>query len=89
MQGLMQDHPLSLEHFFDRAENLFHDKHVVTATATPSGTGVSAVRFRILHAAPHLTAVVGHARRCSRRLHRRLGEVRNVVGRFNAPRRAG
>ncbi|HEV7721976.1 MAG TPA: long-chain fatty acid--CoA ligase [Iamia sp.] len=34
MQGLMQDHPLSLEHFFDRAENLFHDKRVITATAT-------------------------------------------------------
>lgn len=38
MQGLMQDHPLSLEHFFDRAENLFHDKHVVTATATGKET---------------------------------------------------
>ncbi|HEX7132552.1 MAG TPA: long-chain fatty acid--CoA ligase [Iamia sp.] len=34
----MQDHPLSLEHFFDRAENLFHDKHVVTATATGKET---------------------------------------------------
>jgi fatty-acyl-CoA synthase len=38
MLGLMQDHPLSLEHFFDRAENLFHDKHVVTATATGKET---------------------------------------------------
>ncbi len=34
MQGLMQDHPLTLEHFFHRAERLFHDKRVVTATAT-------------------------------------------------------
>lgn len=34
MQGLMQDHPLSLVHFFDRAERLFHDKRIVTATAT-------------------------------------------------------
>ena len=38
MQGLMQDHPLSLEHFFDRAENLFHDKKIVTATATGKET---------------------------------------------------
>jgi len=38
MQGLMQDHPLSLEHFFDRAENLFHDKRVITATATGKET---------------------------------------------------
>ncbi|WCO65183.1 long-chain fatty acid--CoA ligase [Iamia majanohamensis] len=34
MQGLMQDHPLTLVHFFDRAERLFADKGVVTATAT-------------------------------------------------------
>ena len=33
MQGLMQDHPLSLEHFFDRAERLFFDKQVITMTA--------------------------------------------------------
>ena len=38
MLGLMQDHPLSLEHFFDRAENLFHDKTIVTATATGKET---------------------------------------------------
>jgi len=34
VQGLMQDHPLSLVHFFDRAERLFTDKAIVTATAT-------------------------------------------------------
>ncbi|NLV54687.1 MAG: long-chain fatty acid--CoA ligase [Acidimicrobiales bacterium] len=34
MKALMQDHPLSLVHFFDRAERLFFDKRVVTATAT-------------------------------------------------------
>ena len=34
MQGLMQDAPLTLPHFFDRAERLFPDKEVVTATAT-------------------------------------------------------
>ena len=34
MQGLMQDHPLSLVHFFHRAERLFTDKAIVTATAT-------------------------------------------------------
>jgi fatty-acyl-CoA synthase len=33
MQGLMQDHPLTLPHFFDRAERLFPAKEVVTATA--------------------------------------------------------
>ncbi len=38
MQGLMQDHPLTLVHFFDRAERLFADKHVVTATATGTET---------------------------------------------------
>jgi fatty-acyl-CoA synthase len=35
MHGTMQDHPLTLVHFFDRAERLFFDKGV--ATATPSG----------------------------------------------------
>ncbi|CAN5698237.1 long-chain fatty acid--CoA ligase [soil metagenome] len=34
MQGLMQDHPLVLAHFFERAERLFRTKEVVTATAT-------------------------------------------------------
>ena len=38
MQGLMQDHPLSLEHFHSRAERLFADKQVVTATATEKVT---------------------------------------------------
>jgi fatty-acyl-CoA synthase len=33
MQGLMQDGPLVLPHFVDRAERLFADKEVVTATA--------------------------------------------------------
>ena len=35
MQGLMQDYPLTLPHFFQRAERLFPKKHV--ATNTPSG----------------------------------------------------
>ena len=30
----MQDVPLTLPHFFDRAERLFFDKELVTATAT-------------------------------------------------------
>jgi fatty-acyl-CoA synthase len=34
MQGLMQDYPLTLPHVFRRAERLFPDKTVVTATAT-------------------------------------------------------
>jgi fatty-acyl-CoA synthase len=34
MQGLMQDAPLTLPHFFDRAEKLFFDKEIVTATGT-------------------------------------------------------
>ena len=34
MQGLMQDAPLTLPHLFERAERLFFDKEVVTATAT-------------------------------------------------------
>jgi fatty-acyl-CoA synthase len=34
MQGLMQDRPLTLPHFFNRAETLFARKQVVTATAT-------------------------------------------------------
>jgi fatty-acyl-CoA synthase len=34
MQGLMQDAPLTLPHFFRRAERLFPDKEIVTATAT-------------------------------------------------------
>ena len=34
MQGLMQDHPLALTHFFDRAESLWPKKEIVTATAT-------------------------------------------------------
>ena len=33
MQGLMQDRPLTLPHFFARAEQLFPDKGIVTATA--------------------------------------------------------
>ena len=33
MQGLMQDRPLTLDHFFNRAEKLFAAKGVVTATA--------------------------------------------------------
>jgi fatty-acyl-CoA synthase len=34
MQGLMQDFPLTLPHFFERAERLFPEKEIVTATAT-------------------------------------------------------
>jgi fatty-acyl-CoA synthase len=34
MQGLMQDTPLTLPHFFRRAEQLFPRKEIVTATAT-------------------------------------------------------
>jgi fatty-acyl-CoA synthase len=34
MQGLMQDFPLTLPHFFRRAERLYPEKEVVTATAT-------------------------------------------------------
>ena len=33
MKGLMQDRPLTLDHFFNRAECLYPRKHVVTATA--------------------------------------------------------
>ena len=33
MQGLMQDYPLTLPHFFDRAERLFPTRTIVTATA--------------------------------------------------------
>src|SRR5690242_10422242 len=33
MQGLMQDYPLTLPHFFWRAEHLFPEKGVTTATA--------------------------------------------------------
>ena len=38
MKGLMQDGPLVLTDFFRRAERLFPDKHVVTAS--PAGRGV-------------------------------------------------
>ena len=34
MQGLMQDHPLTLPHLHSRAEKLFFDKGVVTVSAT-------------------------------------------------------
>src|SRR3954466_7497341 len=36
MQGLMQDFPLTLPHFFDRAKYLYPEKEIVTATATGS-----------------------------------------------------
>ena len=35
MQGMMQDRPLTLPHFFDRAERLFPEKEIVTNT--PAG----------------------------------------------------
>jgi fatty-acyl-CoA synthase len=34
MKGLMQDYPLAITHIFDRAERLYGDKEIVTATAT-------------------------------------------------------
>ncbi len=34
MQGLMQDRPLALTHFVERAERLYPSKQIVTATAT-------------------------------------------------------
>jgi fatty-acyl-CoA synthase len=34
MQGLMQDFPLALPHLFNRAEQLFPTKHIVTATGS-------------------------------------------------------
>ena len=34
MRGLMQDYPLTLPHVFHRAERLFPNKSVVTATPT-------------------------------------------------------
>ncbi|OWY60392.1 hypothetical protein B7486_69435, partial [cyanobacterium TDX16] len=36
MKGLMQDAPLTLDVLFRRAEQLFPDKEIVTATATGS-----------------------------------------------------
>ena len=36
MKGLMQDEPLTLVHFFRRAEQLFATKGVITATAARS-----------------------------------------------------
>ena len=39
MQGLMQDYPLTLPHIFRRAERLFPEKEIVTATAIPGGDG--------------------------------------------------
>ena len=37
MRGLMQDYPLTLPHIFRRAERLFREKGVVTATAVAGG----------------------------------------------------
>ena len=34
MEGTMQDFPLTLVHLFERAEQLFFDKEIVTATGT-------------------------------------------------------
>ena len=66
MQGLMQDHPLSLTHFFDRAERLFPEKTVVTATAT--GTR------------PHDLRRVGRAHPAARRRARRRSASRPTAG---------
>ena len=65
MQGLMQDYPLTLPHFFGRAERLFPQKWVVTAT--PSGPervtyGEWAARTRRLGAALDTLGVSGDGR---------------------------
>jgi fatty-acyl-CoA synthase len=41
MQGLMQDTPLALPHLFNRAETLFKDKQIVTAT----GSGLERISY--------------------------------------------
>lgn len=41
MQGLMQDVPLTLTHFVERAEKLYFDKHITTVTATGSREKIS------------------------------------------------
>ena len=38
MQGSMQDYPLTLPHFFSRAERIFPEKHIVTATPVGKST---------------------------------------------------
>jgi fatty-acyl-CoA synthase len=48
MRGLMQDYPLTLPHIFRRAERLFPEKGVVTATAIQGGDG-SPVRERVTY----------------------------------------
>ncbi len=42
MQGLMQDHPLSLNHIFERAERYFPDKQIVTKTHS----GIERIDYR-------------------------------------------
>ena len=41
MKGLMQDGPLVLTNLFDRAEKLFSEKEIVTATATGTERAVT------------------------------------------------
>ncbi|TML90721.1 MAG: long-chain fatty acid--CoA ligase [Actinobacteria bacterium] len=48
MRGLMQDYPLTLPHIFRRAERLFPEKGVVTATAIQGGDG-GPVRERVTY----------------------------------------
>ncbi|MBV8692719.1 MAG: long-chain fatty acid--CoA ligase [Actinobacteria bacterium] len=65
MQGLMQDYPLTLPHFFHRAERLFPTKEVVTAT--PNGVertsyGEWATRTRKLGGALDVLGVSGDGR---------------------------
>jgi fatty-acyl-CoA synthase len=65
MQGLMQDVPLTLDHFFHRSERLYSDKTVITAT--PSGTermsyGTWADRTRRLGGVLDALGVPGDAR---------------------------
>jgi len=49
MQGLMQDYPLTIPHLFGRAEQLYADKEVITATAT----GIDRITYRAWAARTH------------------------------------
>ena len=65
MQGLMQDYPLTLPHFFHRAERLFPTKEVVTATPTGverTSYGTWAERTRRLGGALDVLGVSGDGR---------------------------
>ena len=79
MQGLMQDYPLTIPHLFGRAEQLFADKEVVTATAT----GIERTTYGDLGRA-HASA--GRRARRPRHLGRRAG--RDVRLEHRSPPRA-